>query len=265
MNQCEVPGCEGKRYCRGYCTKHYQRVRTFGSTDDPPSAPIACIVDGCDNSTWARGLCGRHYQRWRKNGSTQATVLPAITASDLPDEQWRAVLGYEGLYEVSTQGRVKASAKTVLRKDGRTARFRERVLRPRLHRGQLVVNLSKHARERSFRVHVLVLNAFVGPAPAGLIGLHWDDNPNNNRLDNLRWGTYGENQADRFRNNEGYYRRLGNGFGKKLTEEQAREILAATRRGERSRDIAARYGVTRGMVDHIKRGTAWARLHRESA
>lgn len=48
-------------------------------------------------------------------------------------------------------------------------------------------------------VHRLVLEAFVGPAPEGYQGLHWDDDVDNNCLTNLRWGTLSENQYDAVR------------------------------------------------------------------
>lgn len=45
--------------------------------------------------------------------------------------------------------------------------------------------------------HVLVLLTFVGPAPNGMICRHFPDRePTNNRIENLRWGTWEENRAD---------------------------------------------------------------------
>jgi hypothetical protein len=64
----------------------------------------------------------------------------------------------------------------------------------------LVVTLYRDGRPKSVSVHRLVLLAFVGPCPDGLEGLHWDDDPANNRLSNLRWGTPGDNQRDCIRN-----------------------------------------------------------------
>lgn len=47
------------------------------------------------------------------------------------------------------------------------------------------------------KVHALVLLAFCGPRPAGLEIRHLDGNPQNNRADNLAYGTTSENQYDR--------------------------------------------------------------------
>ena len=48
-------------------------------------------------------------------------------------------------------------------------------------------------------VHRAILEAFVGVSE-GSYALHWDDNPLNNTLENLRWGTASENAYDRERN-----------------------------------------------------------------
>jgi hypothetical protein len=48
-------------------------------------------------------------------------------------------------------------------------------------------------------VHRLVLEAFVGPCPEGMLTRHLDGDPANNHLDNLRWGTPAENFADSVR------------------------------------------------------------------
>lgn len=52
----------------------------------------------------------------------------------------------------------------------------------------------------SISVHVLVLEAFEGACPPGHEALHDNDDPTDNRLTNLRWGTRSENLLDRVRN-----------------------------------------------------------------
>jgi hypothetical protein len=50
-------------------------------------------------------------------------------------------------------------------------------------------------------LHRLILTTFLGPAPPGRpFALHNDDNPSNNRLDNLRWGSSSDNGRDQARN-----------------------------------------------------------------
>ena len=49
-------------------------------------------------------------------------------------------------------------------------------------------------------LHGLVLEAFQGPRPEGLVARHLDDNPLNNTVENLVWGTQSENVLDAVRN-----------------------------------------------------------------
>jgi hypothetical protein len=112
-------------------------------------------------------------------------------------ERWLPVVGYEGRYEVSDQGRVKSIA----RPDSRGRRRAERYLRPRRGaRGHLSVALYAGAVRDDRQVHNIVLTAFVGRCPEGLEGCHWNDTPADNRLENLRWDTRSANVIDMVRN-----------------------------------------------------------------
>ena len=113
-------------------------------------------------------------------------------------EEWRPVVGYEGFYEVSDQGRVRRVAAG----QGSVA---GRILRPSSDpKGRQQVTLSGGGVARRRRVHHLVLEAFVGPRPDGMVACHWDDNPRNNALANLRWGTLADNAADALRNQRSF-------------------------------------------------------------
>lgn len=113
-------------------------------------------------------------------------------------EEWRAIPGFEGSYEVSSHGRVRSLDRIVLHKDGNQRRCTGRVLRPnRDTRGYLRVALSSG--RPVHRIHVLVLEAFVGPRPPGGSACHSDGNQLNNHVSNLRWDTQSENINDAVR------------------------------------------------------------------
>lgn len=116
------------------------------------------------------------------------------------NETWLPVVGWEGFYEVSDQGQVRSLDRMVA--FGEQQRLaRGRILKPgRDLNGVLFVHLSADGRHRVHRVHLLVLEAFVGPRPPKLEGCHWDDDNENNRLDNLRWDTKSANARDQIRN-----------------------------------------------------------------
>lgn len=67
--------------------------------------------------------------------------------------------------------------------------------------GCLVVSVRRGKKvSKTLYLHVLMLEAFVGPRPPGMEGRHVNDNDRTNcSLDNLCWGTPKENAADKFR------------------------------------------------------------------
>ena len=118
-------------------------------------------------------------------------------------EQWRPVVGYEGIYEVSDHGRVRSLDRIKVRRDGVKVSVSGRALSPTPRRdcGHLQIHLyGPDGAMRTVRVHQLVLEAFVGPCPEGLMACHWDDDPTNNHVSNLRWDTHQSNMRDRVRN-----------------------------------------------------------------
>lgn len=96
-------------------------------------------------------------------------------------EEWKDIEGYEGLYQVSNLGRVKSL--------GNDKSRREKILKPRKNnKGRFQVSLCKNGKQDKL-VHQLVLKAFVSN-PGNLSDVnHKDENPENNRLDNLEWCT----------------------------------------------------------------------------
>lgn len=95
-------------------------------------------------------------------------------------EEYRPIPGYEGLYWASDVGRIKS---------------RKRILRPATGR-YLTVGLWRDGVQKTERVHQLVLRAFRGPRPDGMVVRHLDGDPHNNRLSNLVYGTQSENIHD---------------------------------------------------------------------
>src|SRR5215471_1987515 len=121
-------------------------------------------------------------------------------------EQWREVVGFPG-YQVSDRGRVKSFWKRVGRKGNACGGCEwvigqeGKVMDWKAHRtGYQVVALTRDRRQFWSPIHILVLEAFVGPRPAGLLGLHRDDDKINNAIENLYWGTRSDNQHDSVRN-----------------------------------------------------------------
>lgn len=117
-------------------------------------------------------------------------------------EVFRPIPGWEGHYEVSNKGRVKSLRRTVPHGRSGTITKAERIMRPASHKasGHEYVNLKFDGHKERRYVHELVLTAFVGPRPKGYECRHLNDDPHNNTLENLAWGTRSENVLDRTSN-----------------------------------------------------------------
>ena len=116
------------------------------------------------------------------------------------EEIWKNVIGFEDLYEVSNLGNVKRCGgyETGHKRHGLTdAKYyrKEHILKPQSKRGYMFVSLYKNGSVKQLFVHRLVWEAFNGPIPEGLEINHMDENPANNRLDNLNLLTHAQNNT----------------------------------------------------------------------
>ena len=109
-------------------------------------------------------------------------------------EIFRDVVGYEGLYEVSTCGRVFSKKKTVPTKHGSTRSYPKKEMKLQENEnGYLTVTLCKQGKRKVIPVHRLVAFAFI-PNPSSKPQVnHIDENKKNNNIDNLEWVTNKEN------------------------------------------------------------------------
>jgi hypothetical protein len=108
--------------------------------------------------------------------------------------RWLPVVGYEGIYEVSSEGVVRS----VLHMTARGPR------------GGKIISTSVGGRCKNYRrvmlnsvprshayVHHLVCEAFHGPRPEGYFACHKNDRGMDNRAENLYWGSAEDNACDK--------------------------------------------------------------------
>lgn len=169
-----------------------------------------------------------------------------------PEVEYRQVEGFVG-YRVGNDGSVwtcwrRAGIGESRTPDGPWLLMRHDVGSKGHHR--VTLYRSGDPKSRRSLVHHLVLNAFVGPCPAGLECCHGDGDPSNNHVDNLRWDTRVENRADRARHGR--------------ARSWSKITLAQVTLARRLRDGGATYaaigktiGVSDTQASNIVRGKQW--------
>ncbi|MGG2044765.1 NUMOD4 domain-containing protein [Burkholderia gladioli] len=172
-------------------------------------------------------------------------------------ERWADVPGYEGIYRVSSKGRVRSVTREVVTTTGALRIFNGVVLSPSFVRGYPVVTLNRAGSKPVQKyVHRLVAAAFV-PNPEGHdVVMHRDDNPANAHWKNLVWGTYQDNTNDMIRKGR---QNFGQGWKAtaKLSASDVREIRKLLARGVMGKDVAEQFAVSKMTISLIKNGKSW--------
>lgn len=169
-------------------------------------------------------------------------------ASTLPEE-WRPVVGWEDLYQVSNLGRVRNIADRNGTKVGK-------VLRPgRMTTGYFFVVLCRNSKKTNSSVSRLVAKAFLPPPVLEEVN-HINSDRLDNRVTNLEWVTPAKNIRHKVL--AGHVPTGESVHGARLTAEKARAIKALLREGSLSLpQIGARFGVHKATIWDIDHGLTW--------
>jgi len=162
-------------------------------------------------------------------------------------EDWVDTIGYEGLYQVSSLGRVKS-----LKRKWVPSEF---ILKPYDTKHYLTVGLSKGSPRKitNVRVHSLVYTCFEGELPEGLTINHIDGNKHNNHRSNLELLTLSDNVKDAHKRGS-YYNKKGLSKSCKLSLEEA---LVVKESKLKSSKLASFYKVSTSTINNIKRGLGY--------
>lgn len=165
-------------------------------------------------------------------------------------EEWRDIIGYEGLYQVSNIGRVKTMAR--LHRESRPYMKQERLMNPPVNSvGYPQVCLYKDKKGVIQSVHRLVATVFLERKPEHQVINHIDGNKLNNHVDNLEWCTYGHNQAHAIRTGLIRIYRGESHYASKVSDAQRLEIHNLCKSGIAQHKVGAMFGIGQQAVSKI--------------
>lgn len=81
MRICEVNDCNKKHWAKGFCSLHYNRVRSNNSIDPigPTKSLVSiCSLDFCNRKHYAKGFCRSHWTRI-KDGIEISNLKPIVS------------------------------------------------------------------------------------------------------------------------------------------------------------------------------------------
>ena len=168
---------------------------------------------------------------------------------DTIEEEWRDIPGYEGQYQASSYGRIRSLDRTLMYKPSR-----RRKAFTISKTGQLLKPISN----KRTQYQAVFLNgkraACYGPCPQGHEVLHRNGNRQDNRIENLAYGTHSENVRDTYRYG---------GKQQKLAAEDVEAIRFGLSTGLSMKELAVMYQISISNVSRIKTGSRYGWLKPE--
>lgn len=184
----------------------------------------------------------------------EQTVAEALFGDVRDERDWRWIVGYEGLYFATDEGRIYSLKKLGPIPD-QVCNIANEIKGQISTTGYRCVLLTKDSKQRMLKAHRLIASAFHGTDGKGLDCCHLDGNRLNNCPDNLLFATRKINASHR--EQHGTAIRGTSVSASKLNEPQ---VLAIRKDNRRHFEIAKDFGVSGSLISLIKSRKLWAHL-----
>lgn len=177
------------------------------------------------------------------------------------NEIWKDIKGYEGIYQVSTFGRVKSLARTIPVKTRWNSycdrKLSEKILKPVDNgHGYLFVTLVIDGDVTQKYIHRLVAETFIqNPNDLSEVN-HKDGDKGNNNVDNLEWVTPSYNMKHSY--DIGLHKPLTRPLNNcKLSSEMVNEIRLRNQNGESQAKLSRELNIPPSTIQAVCSGTTW--------
>ena len=148
-------------------------------------------------------------------------VHTSLKRKTLYKVEWKPIEGYEGLYEISNNGKVRG----LDRKDNKGRKVKGQIIKIHINtHGYQIVDLCKDGERKHYQLHRLIAKTFI-PNPDNKPHIdHINTIKSDNRIKNLRWVTRSENMLNELTRKHNSERQIG----RKLTEEHKKKVKENT-------------------------------------
>ena len=167
---------------------------------------------------------------------------------------WKPVVGWEGWFEVSDHGDLRSVTRRVEYSNGSTRIYKGQNKRIHTDRyGYARGSLNRPGKSETCQMHVLVCEAFHGPRPSPDAEVcHANDIRDDNRAENLSWGTRQSNAREMAERNrikgERHPRQKLTAFQVFMLRESSYDSIS---------QLARKFGVARGTMHSVVKGKNW--------
>lgn len=213
---------------------------------------MKAVIDKITGRGGANLRIPNHAQLYRSMSMSEQQS--SCAQSEKPEVEYRDIPGIPG-YRIGNDGTLWTCRQT---RRGMTDTWKQIFGSAWGQQGYIMATLQRDGKSVRRMIQHLVLEAFVGPRPDGLLCLHDNDVADDNRLSNLSWGTREKNYRDRDRNGG---TAKGEAAGQaKLTEEAVIRMRELAASGAVYADLAVQFGCNYRNVSAIVRGQTWAHV-----
>lgn len=183
--------------------------------------------------------------------------------TELKDEIWKEIKGYETYYEISNYGRVRALERICFRQTY-YVKNKSKFLKPHAYKsstsnGYLSITLCKENKLKTFLVHRLVALHFIENQNNYPHVNHKDFNKLNNHISNLEWVTHQQNIDHCIKNGHTDYKGEKNRFAR-FTEKEILEIRKLRKEGFSIRKLGKLFNTHPSVISNISNRKTWKHL-----
>lgn len=174
-------------------------------------------------------------------------------------EKWKDIKGYEGLYAISSYGRVFISERTIKDNSGRIRKLKGKIAKQSTSsNGYSFVGLTKNNERKIHYIHKIVSEHFLKRKLNKKWVNHIDGDKKNNNVINLEFCTPSENIKHAYDNNLNVHFK-GVGFPlSKLDDDKVKEIrILYSTNCKNRKQLADKYNVSVGAIAKVINNETW--------